>query len=369
MGRAESLFSGSARAVGGLALLKTNQLSVLRTVPGTVAPVFGASVMKLPHRRRVLHLAAGAAALPAVSRTWAQAYPSRPVRIVVGYAAGGGTDIAARVIGQWLSERLGQQFIIENRPGAATNIATEAVARSAADGYTLLMATAANVINATYYDKLNFDFIRDIVPAAAIMRVPLVIVINPSLPIKSVPELIANAKANPRKITYASGGAGGPDHMAGEYFKQVTGTEILHVPYRGLSPALTDLISGQVQLIFATMPAAIEYIKAGRLRALAVTTASRSEALPDLPIVADVLPGFDASQWYALAAPRNTPADIIATINRTVLAGLSDPKMKTRIAELGGEPMPMALAEFSTFIADETEKWSKVVRFSGLRPE
>jgi len=325
--------------------------------------------MKLP-RRQFLHLAAGAAALPAVTRTaWAQAYPSRPVRIIVGYAAGGGTDISARVIGQWLSERLGQQFIIENRPGAATNIATEAVARAAADGYTLLLATAANAINATYYDKLNFDFIQDIAPVATVMRVPLVMVINPSFPIKSVPELIAHAKANPRKISYASGGAGGPDHMAAEYFKLVTETEMLHVPYRGLGPALTDLIGGQVQLIFATMPAAIEYIKASRLRALAVTTASRSEALPDVPIVADVLPGFEASQWYALCAPKKTPADIVATINQTVLAALADPKMKTRIAELGGVPMPMTPAEFGKFTADETEKWAKVIKFSGIKAE
>jgi tripartite-type tricarboxylate transporter receptor subunit TctC len=325
--------------------------------------------MKLP-RRRFLHLAAGAAALPAVSRVArAQAFPARPVRIIVGYAAGGGTDISARVIGQWLSERLGQQFIIENRPGAATNIATEAVARAAADGYTLLLATAANAINATYYDKLNFDFIQDIAPVATVMRVPLVMVINPSFPIKSVPELIAHAKANPRKINYASGGAGGPDHMAAEYFKLVTETEMLHVPYRGLAPALTDLIGGQVQLIFATTSAAIEYIKAGRLRALAVTTASRSEALPDVPIVADVLPGFEASQWYALCAPKKTPEDIVATINQTVLAALADPKMKTRIAELGGVPMPMTPAKFGKFTADETEKWAKVIKFSGIKAE
>jgi len=325
--------------------------------------------MKLP-RRQFLHLAASAAALPAMSRAArAQAYPSRPVRIIVGYAAGGGTDIAARVIGQWLSERLGQQFIIENRPGAATNIATEAVARSAPDGYTLLLATSANAINATYYDKLNFDFIRDLAPVAALMRVPLVMVINPAFPAKSVPELIAYAKANPRKINFASGGAGGPDHMAGEYFKQATGSEILHVPYRGLAPALADLIGGQVQLVFATMPAAIEYIKGDKLRALAVTTAARSQALPELPILADILPGFEASQWYALGAPRSTPADIVATINQAVLAGLADPKMKTRIAELGGEPMPMTLAEFGTFVADETGKWSKVVKLAGLKPE
>jgi len=324
--------------------------------------------MKLP-RRQFLHLAAGAAAMPAASViARAQTYPARPVRIIVGYAAGGGTDISARVVGQWLSERLGQQFIIENRPGAATNIATEAVARSLPDGYTLLLVTAANAINATYYEKLNFDFIQDIAPVAAVMRVPLVMVVNPSFSARTVPELIAYAKANPRKINFASGGAGGPDHMAAEYFKLVTGTEMLHVPYRGLGPALTDLIGGQVQLIFATMPAAIEYIKADRLRALAVTTSARSEALPDVPMVADSLPGFEASQWYALGAAKNTPADVVATINKEVLAGLADPKLRARIDQLGGVPMPMSPSEFGKFVVDETEKWAKAVKFSGATP-
>ena len=324
--------------------------------------------MKLP-RRQFLHLAAGAAALPAASViARAQTYPARPVRIIVGYAAGGGTDISARVVGQWLSERLGQQFIIENRPGAATNIATEAVARSLPDGYTLLLVTAANAINATYYEKLNFDFIQDIAPVAAVMRVPLVMVVNPSFSARTVPEVIAYAKANPRKINFASGGAGGPDHMAAEYFKLVTGTEMLHVPYRGLGPALTDLIGGQVQLIFATMPAAIEYIKADRLRALAVTTSARSEALPDVPMVADSLPGFEASQWYALGAAKNTPADVVATINKEVLAGLADPKVRARIDQLGGVPMPMSPGEFGKFVVDETEKWAKAVKFSGATP-
>jgi tripartite-type tricarboxylate transporter receptor subunit TctC len=319
-------------------------------------------------RRQFVGLAGAAVASPALPLpAGAQAYPSRPVRIIVGYAAGGGTDIAARVMGHWLSERLGQQFIIENRPGAATNIATEAVARSAPDGYTLLLVTSANAINATYYEKLSFDFIQDIAPVGAVMRVPLVMVVNPSFPVKTVAELIAHAKANPRKISYASGGAGGPDHMAAEYFKLVTGTEMLHVPYRGLGPALTDLIGGQVQLIFATMPAAIEYIKADRLRALAVTTEARSEALPDLPIVADVLPGFEASQWYALGAPKSTPADIVATLNKAVLAGLADAKIRTRIAELGGVPMPMTPAELGKFTADETGKWAKAVQFAGAK--
>ena len=324
--------------------------------------------MKLP-RRQFLHLAAGAAVLPAASViARAQTYPARPVRIIVGYAAGGGTDISARVVGQWLSERLGQQFIIENRPGAATNIATEAVARSLPDGYTLLLVTAANAINATYYEKLNFDFIQDIAPVAAVMRVPLVMVVNPSFSARTVPELIAYAKANPRKINFASGGAGRPDHMAAEYFKLVTSTELLHVPYRGLGPALTDLIGGQVQLIFATMPAAIEYIKADRLRALAVTTSARSEALPDVPMVADSLPGFEASQWYALGAAKNTPADVVATINKKVLAGLADPKVRARIDQLGGVPMPMSPGEFGKFVVDETEKWAKAVKFSGATP-
>jgi tripartite-type tricarboxylate transporter receptor subunit TctC len=326
--------------------------------------------MKLPHRRSFLHLAAGAVVLPATSCVaWAQAYPTRPVRIIVGYAAGGGTDISARVVGQWLSERLNQQFVIENRPGAATNIATEAVARSSPDGYTLLLVTAANAINTTYYEKLNFDFIQDIAPVAAVMRVPQVMVVNPSFSAMTVRDLIAYAKANPRKINFASGGAGGPDHMAGEYFKLITGIEILHVPYRGLGPALTDLIGGQVQLIFATMPPAIEYIKAGRLRALAVTTSARAEALPDVPMVADTLPGFEASQWYALGAPKNTPADVVATINKEVLAGLADSKMRARIAQLGGEPMSMNPSELGKFVADETEKWAKAVKFAGIKPE
>ena len=325
--------------------------------------------MTLP-RRKFLHLAAGAAALPAVSRTArAQTYPARPVRIIVGYAAGGGTDIAARVVGQWLSERLNQQFVIENRPGAATNIATEAVARSAPDGYTLLLATAANAINATYYEKLSFDFAQDIAPVAAIMRVPLVMVVNPSFAATTVRELIAYAKANPRKINFASGGAGGPDHMAAEYFRLSTGIEMLHVPYRGLAPALADLIGGQVQLIFSTVPAAIEYIKAGSVRALAVTTSARADALPDVPLVADTLPGFEASQWYALGAPRNTPADVVATINKEVLAGLADPRMKVRIAQLGGEPLAMTPGELGKLVVDETEKWGKVVKFAGVKPE
>ena len=320
------------------------------------------------HRRQFIGLVAGAAAIPlAPSGAFAQAYPSRPARIIVGYAAGGGTDISARVIGQWLSERLGQQFVIENRPGAATNIATEQVVRSAPDGYTLLLATAANSINSTYYDKLNFDFVKDVAPVAALMRVPLVLVVNPSLPVKDVRELIEHCKANPRKLNFGSGGAGGPDHMAGEYFKLTTGVDILHVAYRGLNPALTDLLGGQIQLVFATVPAAIEHIKAGKLRALAVTTAARSEALPNLPTMGAVLGGYEASQWYGLVAPRNTPAEIVATLNKEILAAQADATLKARLAELGGVPMPMTPAEFGKFLIDDTEKWSKVVKFSGTK--
>jgi tripartite-type tricarboxylate transporter receptor subunit TctC len=320
------------------------------------------------HRRQLIRLAGAAAALPLATRiAGAQAYPARPVRIVVGYAAGGGTDISARVIGHWLSERLGQQFVVENRPGGATNIATESVVRSAPDGYTLLLATAANAINATYYEKLNFEFVRDITPVAAFMRVPLVMVVNPSFPAKTVPELIAYAKANPRQINFASGGAGGPDHMAAEYFKLTTGTEMQHVAYRGLGPALIDLIGGQVQLVFATMPAAIEYIRTDKLRALAVTTAGRSETLPAIPAASEFLPGFEAIQWYALGAARNTPSDIVAMLNREVVAAFADARMKSRIADLGGEPMPMSPAEFGKFVAADTERWAKAVKFSGIK--
>jgi tripartite-type tricarboxylate transporter receptor subunit TctC len=324
--------------------------------------------MKRPHRRQFLHLVAGAAVLPSASRVArAQAYPTRPVRIVVGYAAGGGTDIVARLIGQWLSERLGQQFVIENRTGAATNIGTEAVVRAPADGSTLLLAHTANAINATLYAKLNFNFTRDITPVAGIMRVPNIMVVNPLLPAKTVPEFIACATANPGKITMASGGAGGPDHMSGELFKAMTGVNMLHVPYRGLSPALTDLLAGQVQVIFSSLPAAIEYIKSGKLRAFAVTTATRFEGMPAVPTVGEFLPGFEASQWYGVGAPRNTPAEIIDKLNKEINAGLVDPKMKARLADLGGVALPMTPAEFGNFLADETEKWARVVKFSGAK--
>jgi tripartite-type tricarboxylate transporter receptor subunit TctC len=319
-------------------------------------------------RRRLIGFATAAAALSALpGPARAETYPSRPVRLIVGYAAGGGTDITARVIGQWLSERLRQQFVIENRPGGATNLATEAVVRAVPDGATLLFSTTANAINATYYDKLNFDFERDIAQVAAVMRVPLVLVVNPSLPVKSVRELIDYCKANPGKVNFGSGGAGGPDHLAGEYLKLTTGVDIQHIAYRGLSPALTDLLGGQVQMVFATIPSALEYIKAGKLRALAVSTAARAEVLPDLPTVSDVLGGYEASQWYGVGAPRDTPREIVDTLNREIRAAQSDPKLKQRLSDLGGVPMPMTPDEFAKFVAAETEKWAKVVKFSGAK--
>ena len=327
------------------------------------------TVMRLL-RRRFLRLAASAAALPAVSRiARAQTYPTRAVRIVVGYAAGGGTDLVARLMGQWLSERLGQQFVIENRTGAATNIGTEAVVRAPADGYTLLLAHTANAINATLYEKLNFNFIRDITPVAGIIRVPTVMVVNPLLPAKTVPEFIAYAKANPGRINMASGGAGGPDHMSGELFKTMTGVNMIHVPYRGLSPALTDLLAGQVQVIFSSLPAAIEYIRTDKLRALAVTTATRFEGTPDIPTVGDVVPGYEASQWYGVGVPKNTPVEIVEKLNKEINAGLANPKLKAQLADLGGTVLPGSAADFGKLIAEETEKWAKVVKFSGAKVE
>jgi len=321
-------------------------------------------------RRRFLELAVGVTALPAAARiASAQAYPTRPVRIVVGYAPGGGTDLVARLMGQWLSERLGQQFVIENRTGAATNIGTEAVVRAPADGYTLLLAHTANAINATLYEKLNFNFIRDITPVAGIIRVPGVMVVNPSLPAKTVLEFIAYAKANPGKINMASGGAGGPDHMSGELFKTMTGVNMIHVPYRGLSPALSDLLAGQVQVIFSSLPAAIEYIRADKLRALAVTTATRFEGAPDIPTVGDVVPGYEASQWYGVGVPKNTPVEIVDELNKEINAGLANPKLRAQLADLGGTVLPGSAADFGKLIVEETEKWAKVVKFSGAKPD
>ena len=324
--------------------------------------------MKFP-RRRFLHLAAGAATLPFVSRVArAQTYPSRPVRLIVGFPAGGGTDTIARLLGQSLSERLGQPFVTENRPGAGTNIATEAVVRSAPDGHTLLLVTPANAINATLYEKLNFDFIRDIAPVASIMRAPLVMVVNPSFPAKTVPEFIAYAKAHPGQLSMASSGVGGPNHMAGELFKTMTGVDMIHVPYRGGAPAMTDLLGGQVQLTFPTMTAAIGYIRAGTLRALAVTTATRSEALPDIPTVGEFVTGYDAGVMDGIGVPKNTPADIIDRLNREINAGLADPKLKAQLADLGGTVIAGSPADFGKLIADETEKWAKVVKLSGAKP-
>jgi tripartite-type tricarboxylate transporter receptor subunit TctC len=325
--------------------------------------------MKLP-RRTFLHLAAGAAALPVLSRiAWAQAYPSRPVRIIVGYPAGGGVDITGRLIGQWLSERLGQPFVIENRPGANSNIATETVVRAAPDGHTLLLATAANAGNATLYDKLNFNFIRDIAPVAGIMVVPVVMVVHPSFPATTVPEFIAYAKANPGKVNMGLAGTGGSDHMAGELFKTMTGVNMTQVPYRGLAPALTDLLGGQVQVIFSSIPAAIEYIRAGKLQALAVTSAVRAEALPDLLTVGEFVPGFEASQWYGIAVPKSTPAEIVNKLNNEITVGLADHKMKARLAELGGMVLAGSPADFAKLIADETEKWGKVIRAANIKAD
>jgi tripartite-type tricarboxylate transporter receptor subunit TctC len=325
--------------------------------------------MKLP-RRRFLHLTAGAAALPAVSRfAWAQAYPTRPVRLIVPFAAGGSTDITARLMGQWLSERLGQPFVTENRPGAGINIGTEAVVRAPPDGYTLLLVGPPSAINATLYDKLNFNFIRDIAPVAGVIRVPNVMVVNPSVPAKTVPEFIAYAKTNPRKVNMASSGNGTSPHVAGELFKLMSGVDLVHVPYRGGAPALTDLIAGQVQVYFATTPASIEYIRAGTLRALAVTTAARSEALPDVPTVGEFVPGYEASGWFGVGAPKSTPAEIIDKLNREINAGLADAKIKERLVDLGGTVLALSPAEFGKLIADETEKWGKVIRATNIKAE
>ena len=300
----------------------------------------------------------------------AQAYPSRPVRIVVSFPAGGGADIVARLLGQRLSERLGQPFVIENRPGAASNIGTEAVVRAAPDGYTLLMvALPPNAINATLYDKLNFNFIRDIAPIAGLTSDPLVMMVNPSVPVRSIPEFIAYAKANPAKINMASGGAGSAQHVAGELFKTMTGVQMNHVPYRGSAPALTDLLAGQVQVLFDVPTSSIEYIKSGRLRALAVTGATRSAVLPDILTVGDFVPGYEASNIRGIGAPRNTPAEIIDKLNMEINAALADPRIRARLADLGGTPIPMTPAEFGKLIIDETEKWAKVVKFAGIKPE
>jgi tripartite-type tricarboxylate transporter receptor subunit TctC len=324
--------------------------------------------MKLP-RRRFLYLMVGVAALPLLPRqARAQSYPSRPVRFIIGFAPATGADILARLIGQWLSERFGQQFVIENRPGAGTNIATESVVRAAPDGYTLLAISPANAINATLYEKLNFNFLTDITPVASVLRTPNVMLVNPSVPAKSVPEFIAYAKANPGKISFASAGNGSGSHMSGELFKMMTGVDIVHVPYRGGGPALTDLLAGQVQLMFPGTAASIPYIRAGTLRALAVTTAMRSEVLPDLPTLGDFVPGYESSLVDGVGAPRNTPLEIINRLNEEINAGLADPKLRVRFADLGGTPLPGSPADFAKLIADETEKWGKVIRAGNIRP-
>jgi tripartite-type tricarboxylate transporter receptor subunit TctC len=325
--------------------------------------------MKLP-RRQFLHLAAGAVALPAVSQiARAQTYPARPVRIVVSFTPGGSFDITARLIGQWLSERLGQQFVIENRPGAAGNIGTEAVVRAPPDGYTLLLCGVPHAISATLYDKLTYNFARDVAPVAAVSRAPVVMVVHPSIPANTVPEFIAYAKTNPGKINFASSGLGTSLHLSGELFKMMTGVSMQHVPYRGSAPMLTDLLAGQVQVAFDNLQPSMPHIKAGTLRALAVTTATRSEALPDLPTVADFAPGYEASTWNGLCAPKNTPAEIVDRLNQEINAGLADPKIKARLAEVGASPLSISPADYGKLFAAETEKWAKVIRAGNIKPE
>jgi len=319
-------------------------------------------------RRNLLHLTAGAATLPAAPRTaCAQSYPARSVLLLVGYAAGGPTDICARLIGQWLSKRLGQQFVVENRSGAGSNIATEAAVRAPADGYTLLLVTSSNAINATLYRNLNFNFMHDIAPIAGIMQAPSVLEVNPSVPVKSVPEFIAYAKANPGKINMGTAGNGSPPHMFGELFKAMAGVDLTVVGYRGGGPALVDLIGGQVQVMFEGITSSIGYIKAGKLRALAVTSATRSAALPDIPAIAEFVPGYDASGWFGLGAPKGTPQPIMDTLSNAIKEALADPAMKARFAGLGAEPMPMTSAEFGKLIADDTEKWAKVIRTANIK--
>jgi len=325
--------------------------------------------MKLP-RRNFLHLAAGAAALSAVSRiAQAQTYPTRPVRVIVPFAPAGTTDIAARLMGQWLSEHLGQQFVIENRPGASTTIGTEVVVRAPADGYTLLLATPSSALNATLFEKLSYNFLRDIVPIAGIFRVPNVMVVHPSVPAKTVPEFIAYAKANPGKINVESTGAGTSNHLAGELFKLMTGVDMVHIQYRGNGPALIDLLAGQVQVGFDTMPGLIEYIRAGRLRALAVCTATRSHALPDVPTVSEFVPGYESSGYFGFGAPARTPAGIIDKLNKEINAGLVNPKVKTQLVDLGGIILGGSSADFKTLIIDEIEQWAKVIRAAHIKPE
>jgi len=330
---------------------------------------FKGDTMKLA-RRQFIYLAAGTAALPAVSRvTRAESYPARPVHVIVGQAAGSSSDIHARLVGQWLSERLGQQFVIEVRPGAGGNIGTEAVVRAPADGYTLLLVNSQNAINATLYDKLNFNFIGDIAPIASIVRSPLVMELHPSVPATTVAEFIAYAKANPGKVNMASAGNGSPQHVSGELFKMMAGVDMLHVPYRGTGPALVDLLGGQVDMMFDVVASSIEYIRTGRLRALAVTTAARSHVLPDMPTVGEFVPGYEASGWIGLGAPKSTPAEIVDKLNREINAGLADARMRAQLTGLGGMMLEGSPAEFGKLIADETAKWAKVIKFAGAKPD
>jgi tripartite-type tricarboxylate transporter receptor subunit TctC len=321
-------------------------------------------------RRQFLQLAAGAVAAPAVARrAFADTYPSRPVRLISGFAPAGGNDIVARLIGQWLTERLGQTFVIENRPGAGTNIAAELVIKSPPDGYTLFITNLSNAINATLYQKLNFDFMRDMLPVAGICQAPAVFAINASVPAKTVTEFIALAKANPDRINMGSAGIGSTGHLAGELFKLMAGVNLIHVPYRGNAPALTDLMAGQIEVLFPSLGSSIEYVKTGKLRALAVTGDTRSDALPDVQTVAETLAGYQAASFYGIGAPRNTPAEIVEVLNNAVNAGLVDPKLNARLADLGNEPLPGPPATFGKLIADETEKWGKVIRFAGIKPQ
>ena len=325
--------------------------------------------MKFP-RRRFLHLAAGAAALPALSRVArGQTYPTRPIRLIVGFPPGGPNDILGRLMSQWLSEKLGQSVVVENRPGASSNVAAEVVVHAPPDGYTLFMANVSNAINATLYQNLPFDFVHDMAAVAGIVRVPYVMEVNPDVPARTVTEFIAYAKSNPGKVNFASAGTGTGIHMSGELFKLMTGIDMLHVPYRGSAPALTDLMAGRAQVMFDSIPSSIEYIKAGKLRALAVTTATRLDALPEVPTVGDTVPGYEVSGWFGLGAPAKTPADVIEKLNRETNDVLADPKAKARLAELGGMVLPLSPAAFGRLIADETEKWAKVVKFSGAKPD
>src|SRR5262245_31096971 len=356
----------SAHAIFAASLLPSGD----RQVDRASSPTYKGDIMNLPRRQFLRLTAAGAAGLPAMLRfAWAQNYPTRPVRIVIGAPPGGPFDTSARLIGQWLSEQLGQPFIIDSRPGAGTNIGTEAVVRAPADGHTLLMVSTANAINATLYDKLKFNFIRDIAPVASIIRQPFVMLVHPSVPAKTVSELMDFAKANPDKLNMASAGNGTGTHVAGELFKMMAGVNMVHVPYRGAAPAMTDLIAGQVQVMFIAPVTAIEHIKAGKLRALAVTTATRLEALPDIPTVGDVVPGYEASAWFGIGAPNNTPAEIVDKLNREINAALADLRIKARFADEGGGLLALSPADFGKLIAEETEKWAKVVKVAGIKPE